>query len=155
MSKRVAFAFVFTFAAVSAHADFNALVSVVSSTRGMHRIWTPGISLVRFGVRIVHPAGVHDFQIAVFEGDGNIDLKRVMRGTPETPMVRTHDNRTGETAVIWARPLGTDLIEMLLVAHDPNDQTVVLRAVIDGEMLAREISDPRHVAPALSRRGAD
>jgi hypothetical protein len=146
MSRRIVFAVIFSLAAASAYADFDALVSVVGSTRGMHRIWTPGISLIRLGVRFVHPAGVHDFQIAVFEGEGNIDLKRVMRGTPETPMVRTHDNRTGETAVIWARPLRSDLIEMLLVAHDPNDQTVVLRAVIDGEMLAREISDPRHAS---------
>src|SRR6266568_610008 len=151
MNKRILFAAVFTLATGSAYADFDALVRAVRSTRGMHRVWTPGISLIRLGVRMVHPAGVHDFQIAVFEGAGNIDLHRVMCGSPDTPMVRTHDNRTGETAVIWARPLRTDLIEMLLVAHDPNDQTVVLRAVIDGEMLAREISDPRHASSVAER----
>ena len=66
-------------------------------------------------------------------------------------MVQVHSKRTGETAVIWARPVGSDLVEMVLLAHDPNDNTVVLRAVINGETLAREISDPRH-APQITQR---
>ena len=117
----------------------------------MHRIWTPGISLVRLGVRLVHPEGVYDFQLAMFEGSANVDFESVLRSTPGTPMLRAHDNRSGETAVIWARPLRGDLVELLILAHDPDDQTVVLRTVIDGEMLAREIADPRH-APRIARR---
>jgi hypothetical protein len=151
MSKRIVVAVALTLAAASARADFDALMRVVSSTRGMHHIWTPGISLARLGVRLVHPAGVHDFQLAIFEGSANIDFEAVLRSTPGTPMVRTHDNRSGETAVIWARPLRGDLMEMLLLAHDPDDQTVVLRAVIDGETLAREISNPRHAAKIAER----
>lgn len=141
------------FVAASAHADFNSLVDVVSSTRGIHRVWTPGISLVRFGVRIVHPEGVHDFQLAVFEGDGDLDLDRIVRSNPGTPMIRVRE-RSGETTVIWARPHG-DLMEMLLVTHEPDDNTVVLRAVIDGETLAREIVDPRRGSKMrLSLNGA-
>jgi hypothetical protein len=151
MSKRIVIALVFMLAATAARADFDTLVRVVESSRGLHRIWTPGISLARLAVRIVHPVGVHDFQLATFEGSGDVDFEAVIRSTPGTPMVRTHDNRSGETAVIWARPLRGDLVEMLLLAHDPNDQTVVLRAVIDGETLAREIADPRH-APRIASR---
>jgi hypothetical protein len=40
---------------------------------------------------------------------------------------------------------------MLLVAHEPNDSTVVLRAVVDGETLARELADPRHAADIAKR----
>ena len=144
MSKKMAIAFLFV--AASARADFDSLVRVVQTSHGMHRVWTPGISLVRFGVRIVHPEGIHDFQLAVFEGRGDVDIERVLRATPGVPVVRTRDNRTGETAVIWAHPLGGDLVEMLLVAHDPNDNTVVVRAVVDGQKLAQEIADPRHAA---------
>jgi len=54
-------------------------------------------------------------------------------------------NANAETTVIWARPRG-DLMEMLLVTHEPNDNTVVLRAVINGEVLAREVADPRHAS---------
>lgn len=141
MSKTLIIAIFFV--AATARADFDSLVRAVGSSRGMHRVWTPGISLVRFGVRIVHPEGVHDFQLAIFEGHGDLDFERVLRSTQATPIICTRDNRTGETAVIWARPLRGDLVEMLLVAHDPTDDTVVLRAVIDGEKLAKEIADPK------------
>ena len=144
MSKKLLI--VFLFVTASARADFDSLVRVVESSRGIHRVWTPGVSLVRLGVRMVHPEGVHDFQIAMFEGCGDVSIERIMRSTPGVPMIRSRDNRTGETAVIWARPLPGDLVEMLLVAHDPNDETVVLRAVIDGQKLAQQISNPRHVS---------
>jgi hypothetical protein len=144
MSKRLFV--VFLFVAATAHADFDSLVRAVGSSRGLHRRWTPGISLVRLGVRMVHPAGVHDFQIAMFEGDGAVDFQRVINSMPATPIVRAHDSRSGETAVIWAREVSSYLFEMLLVAHDPKDETVVVRAVIDGETLAREIADPKHAS---------
>jgi hypothetical protein len=147
MSKKLMIALLFI--AASAHADFNSLVRVVESTHGIHRVWTPGISLVRLGIRMIHPDGVHDFELAVFEGDGNLDLDRVMQSNPGTPMVRVHE-RSGETTVIWARPRG-ELMEMLLVTHEPDDNTVVLRAVVDGEMLAREVSDPRHASRIAKR----
>ena len=151
MSKRLGMALAFVLAAASARADFNSLVRVVGASRGLHRIWTPGISLARFGVRLIHPAGVHDFQIAMFDGEGDVDFERELRTSSAVPIVRTRDNRTGETAVIWARPLGGDLVEMLLLAHDPKDQTVVLRAVVNGETLAKEIADPKRVRADFSR----
>ena len=151
MSKRLGVALAFLLAAASVRADFDSLVRVVGASRGLHRIWTPGISLARFGVRLIHPAGVHDFQIAMFDGDGHVDFERVLMTSSAVPIVRTHDNRTGETAVIWARPLSGDLVEMLLLAHDPKDQTVVLRAVVNGETLAKEIADPKRVRADLSR----
>jgi len=144
MSKKMLIAFLFVVA--SARADFDSLVRVVQSSRGLHRVWTPGISFVRFGVRMVHPEGVHYFQLAIFEGHGDVDIERVMRATSGVPIVRARDNRSGETTVIWATPLRGDLFEMLLVAHDPNDDTMVIRAVVDGQKLAKEIADPRHAA---------
>ncbi len=142
------------FAAGTVRADFNSLLRVVERQPGMHRVWTPGISLARLAVRIVHPEGVHDFQLVVFEGSGRFDgrdFEAILRTSGDQPMVQVHSKRTGETAVIWARPVGSDLVEMVLLAHDPNDNTVVLRAVINGETLAREISDPRH-APQITQR---
>jgi hypothetical protein len=144
MSRRLGVALAFVLVAARARADFDSLVRVVGASRGLHRIWTPGISLARFGVWLIHPAGVHDFQIAMFDGNGDVDFERVLRTSSAVPIVRTRDNRTGETAVIWARPLRGDLVEMLLLAHDPKDQTVVLRAVVNGETLAKEIADPKH-----------
>lgn len=146
MSKRVAVAFLALLIASSAYADFNALVRAMHAHPGLHQVWTPGIGLARFAVWMIHPAGVHDIQLAVFEGDAHFDgsdFARLLNTTEARPMVQVHSNRTGEVALIWARPIGADLMEMLLVAHDPGDDTVVLRTVVDGEMLAREIANPR------------
>ncbi|HEX9405886.1 MAG TPA: hypothetical protein VF975_01115 [Thermoanaerobaculia bacterium] len=44
---------------------------------------------------------------------------------------------------------GTPIVRTL--AHHPNDETVVLRAVINGELLAREIADPRHASRIAER----
>jgi hypothetical protein len=145
-------AFAIALAAATAHADFDQLVRAVESQRGLHRIWTPGIGLVRLGVRIVHPDGVHDFELAVFEGETQFDdaqFNAILRTSPDTPIVRVHSNHSGETAIIWARPVGNSRFEMLLMAHDPGDNTVVLRAVVDAERLAREIANPRHAAADL------
>jgi hypothetical protein len=149
MSKRIIAAILFSLAAVSANADFNSLLRVVSSQPGLHRIWTPGFSLVRFGVRMTHAAGVHDIELAVFEGDSHFsqrDFEAILRTSSEHPMVQTHSNRTGETAVIWGHPIGRDLMELLVLAHDPNDQTVVVRTVVDGAMLARQMANPKHAS---------
>lgn len=154
MNKRLALAMFAALIAATARADFNALVRAVGSHPRLHRVWTPGISLARLAVRIVHPEGVHDFELAVFEGEGRFDrdqFEAILRTSGQRPMVQVHSNRTGETAVIWARQVGNDLFEMLLVAHDPDDDTVVLRAVIDAEKLARGIADPRHAAEIARR----
>src|SRR5207247_11315891 len=102
------------FAAGTVRADFNSLLRVVERQPGLHRVWTPGISLARLAVRMVHPEGVHDFQLAVFEGDGRFDgrdLQSILRTSADRPMIQVHYNRTGETAVIWPHPAGSDLVE--------------------------------------------
>ena len=147
MSKRILFVVTLVFAAASARADFDSLVRAVESTRGLHHIWMPGMGFVRLAVRMAHPEGVYDLQLARFSGDGRVDFEQVIRSSSATPMIRTHDNRTGETAVIWARALHGDLVEMLIFANDPSDETVVVRVVVSGEMITRELADPKH--PAL------
>jgi hypothetical protein len=154
MSKRLGVAIVAALLCSSAYADFNALVRAMHAQRGLHRVWTPGLGFARLVVWMIHPVGVRDFQIAVFEGKARFDsrdFERILGASDGTPMVQVHSNRTGEVAVIWARPVSGDLMEMLLVAHDPNDETVVLRTVVDGETLAREISNPRD-ASRVARR---
>ena len=143
MSKRVLLVLTLVFAAASARADFDSLVRVVESSRGLHRIWMPGMGLVRMAVRMAHPEGVHDLQLARFSGDGDVDFDQLIKSTPAAPIIRARERR-GEIAMIWARPLHGDLFELLIVAHDPTDETVVVRVVVNGEMLARELADPKH-----------
>lgn len=154
MSKRAGAILAVVLFCSSAYADFNGLVRAVDAHRGMHRVWTPGIGLARLVVWMVHPAGVHDFQLAVFEGKerfNHADFESIVATSGATPIIQVHSNRTGEVSVIWMQPIHRDTFELLLLAHDPNDETVVLRTVIDGETLAREISDPRYASEVARR----
>jgi hypothetical protein len=156
MTKRAFLAvFVFLLTALPMRADFNSLVRAVSA-RGLHRIWVPGLGLARFAVWIAHPAGVHDFQLATFEGKarfGREDLAAMVRANADSgyrPVVQAHDRR-GETTIIWARPAGRDGVELMLLTHEPGDNTTVLRAVVDMEVFARQMNDPRHARDMASR----
>ena len=153
MTKRVALAAILAaFAALPLRADFDSLVRAVGTIRGLHRVPIPGLGLVRFGVWMIHPEGVYDFQLATFEGKGgDIDAQRLealLREHAEAgyqPMVQAHSRRTGELTLIWARPSRGDRVELLLLTHEPNDETVVLRTVVDIETMSKEISDRHHV----------
>jgi hypothetical protein len=159
MRRRAAFAALVVLVALPLRADFNSLVRAVETIPGLHRVWMPGFGLIRAAVWMVHPAGVHDFQIATFEGkhSGDIDpreLEQLIRRHADAgfqPMVQAHSRRTGELTLIWARPGNDNTVELLLLAHDPNDQTVVLRTVVDVDKFAREIANP-HTATRVAAR---
>lgn len=159
MTKRVLLAVLLTVvAAAPLRADFDSLVRAVGGIRGLHRIPLPGISLVRFAVWMVHPKGVYDVQLATFEGKGGdlgrADFEALLREHADAgyrPLVQAHSRRNGELTLIWARPSHGDRVELLLLVHEPGDNTVVLRTVVDMETIAREIGDP-HRATHVARR---
>ena len=159
MTKRVAFILIaVAFVALPLRADFDSLVAAVERIPGLHRTPIPGFGLVRFAVWMIHPEGVHDLQLATFEGKGgdidSADLERLLRKHADagySPLVQAHSRRTGELTLIWARPSRGNTVELLLVTHEPNDETVVLRTVVDVEMVARGIGNP-HTAVNIARR---
>jgi len=128
-------------AALPMRADFNAVVREVESHSGLHRVNIPFIGLARFVVWIVHPEGVHDFQLATFEGHGDdLDgamigsLLAVNAGPGFRPLVRVQSRRRGgEWTYVYARPQGDDF-ELMVATHDNHDTTVV-RAVVNVERL--------------------
>ena len=159
MTKRIALLlFAAVFVALPLRADFDSLVRAVETIPGLHRMPLPGFGLVRFAVWVVHPKGVHDLQLATFEGKGGeIDrgeLERLLRKHADAgyqPLVQAHSRRNGELTMIWAKPSRGDTVELLLLAHEPGDETVVLRTVVNMETLAREIGDRRHVTRIAGR----
>ena len=158
MIRRAALVALVMFAALPLRADFDSLVRAVERMPGLHRTPIPGFGLVRVAVWMIHPEGVHDLQLATFEGKGSDidpgDLERLIRKHADAgyqPLVVAHSRRTGELTLIWARPSRGDTVELLLLAHDPKDDTVVLRTVVDVETVAREIGNP-HTATRVARR---
>jgi len=141
--------------AVPMRAGFDEVVDALSHTPGLHRISIPFFGLARFLVRVSHPQGVHDMQLATFEGSGSIaeeDLATILRDSARDgyrQVVRSRSRRTGEVTLIFARPDG-DIIDMLIVTHDRVDTTVV-RAVVDSDVFAHEVNGD-HSATRVAAR---
>ena len=158
MKRHVALAALFLLAALPLRADFDSLVRAVETIPGLHRVPIPGFSLVRAAVWMVHPEGVHDLQLATFEGGkGDIDpgeLERLLRRHADagySPLVAAHSRRSGELTLIWARPGKGNTVELLLLSHERNDETVVLRTVVDVDKVAQAIANP-HTATRVAQR---
>lgn len=121
------------------------------------RTWIPFLGLGRFFVRAIHPNGVHDFQLAVFENHRRDvdplaleDLIRQGAGKDFSRLVRVRSNRRSrENVFIYARPRGR-YIEMIVLVHE-RDETVLVRLVADAEVVAREFGAPRGVVKFAKR----
>ena len=151
MTKRFALAALLFALASPLYADFNSIARAIDGYRGVKRVWTPGVGLARFFVRVIAPAGVHDFQIAVFEGAESLDPRelhdmfRSKIAPGFMPLVQVRSRKSHEWNFIYVRPRPhSDRIEMMLLAHD-NDDTVLIRVDVDPEVLARELDEPRNV----------
>ena len=69
MTKRLAVgALLLTLVAPQAFADFSHVARALERRLGTNRTWIPFLGVARALVRTVHPNGVHDVQLAVFEG---------------------------------------------------------------------------------------
>jgi hypothetical protein len=149
MSKRALFAVLLIALAAPLHADFDSIERALTARLGTPT-YIPLLGLVRLGTRIVRPDGVHDFQLAVYEGprrgvDGAEIERIVAREIPRgfSPLVRTRA-RDGEWTLIYARPSGGSRVEMFVIAHDHGDgDTTLIRVDIDADRVAHEMGDAR------------
>src|SRR5207253_4146756 len=99
-------------------------------------------------VHAAHPKGVHDVQLATFEGgdfrEPVLDAKDVL-GDGFRPLVRVHSSRHEESTMIYARPAGGNLMTLLIFTADGNDTTLV-QVTMDAERVGREMIEPRMFA---------
>jgi hypothetical protein len=155
MTRRLALALLVACLAVPAHAGFNEVLGGLESRLG-HATWIPLFGIARIGVRVVHPDGVHDVQLAVFEGKGSfdpLDADRLMRsqiGSDYSPLVRVRSKHDREWSFIYAKARG-NLMELVVLTND-GDDTVLVRVVVDPEVVSRYVrDDPRNVALVAHR----
>ena len=155
MTRRAGIALLAIVLALPAHAGFNDVLAGLESRLGS-TMWIPFFGLARTFVRVGHPRGVHDVQIAVFEGKGRVDpleldtLMRSRAGRGYAPLVRVRSRQQQESTLIYARPQG-DLLELLVLTNDPDD-TVLVRVVVDPKTAMRYLSDdPRSMARIAGR----
>src|SRR5215212_6695883 len=111
MTKRVLFAALLIAAAAPLYADFGSIERALTARLGAPTT-IPLMGIVRLVTWVAHPEGVHDFQLAVYEGPrrgvDSLEIERIVaREIPRgfTPLVRTRA-RNGEWTLIYARPSG-------------------------------------------------
>jgi len=149
MTKRtLAAGLVVLLTALPMRAAFHDVAHAIGGRPGIHRVTIPLLGLIRFGVWIVHPKGVYDFQLATFEGRGGSDaeeLAAVFReriGPGYRPLVQVRSTRNGELTLIYAKPLGGDRVDLFILSRDRQD-TVLLRVDADATVAAEEVARQR------------
>ena len=159
MTKRLAASLLLVASiALPLHAGgFGDVARAIDSQKGVKRMWIPFLSVARLAVWVVHPEGVRDFQLAVFEGADDLDprtLHKVLRekiGSEFKPLVQVWSRKHGkrEWSFIYARPHSGNRIELVILAHD--DETALVRVDVDADVLARELDHPAGVT-RIARR---
>ena len=159
MTKRVAAALlILTAVALPLHADFASIARAIDAKHGVKRVWIPFLSIARVAVRMIEPQGVHDFQLATFEGADDLDpreLQNIIRtraGAGFVPLVQVWSKKSSEWSFIYARPSAkTDRLELLILTRDSSD-TVLVRVDVDANIVARELKDEPQSVTNMARR---
>ena len=135
--------------------DFQRVASGLR-TLGFERTWIPFMGLARTFVKIAHPKGVHDFQIAVYEKTPDVTGEEVDRMVKSrmargfSPLVRVYSAQKGESVFIYARPSrDARTVELIVVSHE-RDETVLVRVRADAEKVGRELGVPEKVGELAS-----
>jgi hypothetical protein len=134
--------------------DFDAVVKNVRAACGGKKVRIPFLGLASFATRLVRPAGVKSFKLAVFE-----DLHRAgdvsglgaaigqSLGPQWRPLVRIRSGRGAEQTHVYVRDAGNNL-KLMIVTLD-GEQATVIRAKVNPEALAKFARDPRILGVSL------
>jgi hypothetical protein len=134
--------------------DFDAVVKNVRAACGGKKVRIPFLGLASFATRVVRPAGVKSFKLAVLE-----DLKRAgdvsglgaaigqSLGPEWRPLVRIRSGRGAEQTIVYIRDAG-DNLKLMIVTLD-REQATVIRAKVNPEALARFARDPKLLGVSL------
>jgi hypothetical protein len=158
MSRRISIValFALTLAAQPLFADFSRVAHGLHRL-GFERTWVPFLGLARSFVRVVHPKGVYDFQVAMYENTpsvSGVEIEKMLKksvGAGFTPLVRVYSSKKGESVFIYARP-SADVrkVELLVLSHEPGE-TVLVRVSADAAIVGRELGVPERVGQIASR----
>ena len=118
----------------------------IEHTYGVHHTHIPFLGLASFFAR---PAGVHGFQLAVFEGfqptTDSAEIRRVIEtslGPGWYPFVRVQSKgkHDGETTLIYTYPCGNKL-RMMIVNLEPSE-AVVLKMELSEHAIEKWLKEP-------------
>ena len=147
--------FVLLITPAQARADeFDSVVKNVRAACGGKRVRIPFLGLASFATKLVRPAGVKSFKLAVFEDvtrEGDVsglgDAVGRSLGPGWRPLVRVRTGRGAEQTYVYVREAG-DNLKLMIVTLDAAQATVI-RAKINPEALARFARDPKLLGVSL------
>jgi hypothetical protein len=134
--------------------EFDSVVKNVRAACGGKKVRIPFLGLAGFATKLVRPAGVKSFKLAVFE-----DLTRAgdvsglgaaigqSLGPGWRPLVRIRSGRGAEQTHVYVRDAG-DNLKLMIVTLD-GEQATVIRAKVNPEALARFARDPKLLGISL------
>ena len=138
-------------------AEFDAITKHLKLFYNARRVSIPFLGLANFFVKIVRPAGVKSFKVAIFEdlnftpGKTDSELGTVMRNalSPEwQPLVRIR-SREGERVYVYAREAGEN-IKLMVVTIDRSD-AVVARVKLSPKRLSEFLNNPKILGISVNR----
>lgn len=134
--------------------DFDTVVKNVRAACGGKKVRIPFLGLAGFATKLVRPAGVKSFKLAVFEGvtrSGDVSGLGAAIGQslgPEwRPLVRIRAGRGAEQTYVYVRDAG-DNLKVMIVTLD-GEQATVIRAKVNPEAVARFARDPKILGVSL------
>src|ERR1700753_392250 len=137
--------------ALAKDGDFDAVVRSIRADCGGKKMHVPFLGLAGFATKLVRPAGVKSFKLAMFEsvnvGDARAlgeDLRRAL-GEGWSPLVRAR-TRDGQ-AYVYFREAGADLKIIVVALGD--GQATVARVRLNPEALAKFAEDPKILGISL------
>lgn len=137
--------------------EFDAITNHLKLHYNARRVSIPFLGLANFFVKIVRPAGVKSFKVAIFEdlnftpGKADSELGLVMRNALSAewqPILRTR-SRDGEQVYIYAREAGENL-KLMVVTIDHTD-AVVARVKVSPKRLSEFLNNPKILGISVGR----
>lgn len=137
---------------------FKGIVQHLEKNYHGKRTRIPMLGLANFVVKIVRPAGVKSFKLAVFEDSdfivnrGSTSFDSSMRSLmPKEwqPLIRINSKRGGtERTYIYAKPAGKDL-QLMTVILEPRE-AVVMEVRLNPDAVARFLDNPKVMGVSIA-----
>jgi hypothetical protein len=137
--------------------EFDAITKHLKLFYQAKRVSIPFLGLANFFVKIVRPAGVKSFKVAIFEdlnftaGKSDVELSSVLRSALSAewqPLVRVRSG-DGERVYVYAREAGEN-IKLMVLTIDRSD-AVVARVKLSPKRLSEFLHNPKILGISLNR----
>jgi len=145
-------------AALAGGGDFDHLVKAVESHYGVRRTHIPFMGVANVALKVKHPAGASEFQLAVLEDlDSSpvyhdpADRDRLMNtvsGHGLYPMIAMHSRRDAQSTYMFMAEAGKSTKMLIAIFHGSGATIIQFKA--DMNVLLKSLEDPEGMAESLS-----